>query len=132
MKSPDRNRPAPIELDAIDRRILDALQEDNQVTNLALAERVGLSPPACLKRVRRLRQERVVVRDVALVDPERVGQTIVAFVGVELDRQREDVLAAGCPAQLSDGGWCSACRRCHGQDGRHRRGAGRRRAAASW
>ena len=94
MKSPDRNRPAPVELDAIDRRILDALQEDNQVTNLALAERVGLSPPACLKRVRRLRQERVVVRDVALVDPERVGQTIVAFVGVELDRQREDVLAA--------------------------------------
>ncbi|HEY9346755.1 MAG TPA: AsnC family transcriptional regulator, partial [Inquilinus sp.] len=70
MKSPDRNRPAPVELDAIDRRILDALQEDNQVTNLALAERVGLSPPACLKRVRRLRQERVVVRDVALVDPE--------------------------------------------------------------
>lgn len=94
MKSPDRTRPAPPELDAIDRRILDALQEDNQITNLALAERVGLSPPACLKRVRRLRQERVVVRDVALVDPERVGQTIVAFVGVELDRQREDVLAA--------------------------------------
>ena len=64
-----------------------------QVTNLALAERVGLSPPACLRRVRRLRDEQVVVKDVAIVDPAKVGQSIVAFVGVELDRQREDVLA---------------------------------------
>jgi Lrp/AsnC family leucine-responsive transcriptional regulator len=92
---PDRERArGPAALDAIDRRILDVLQDDNQITNLALAEKVGLSPPACLKRVRRLRDEKVVVKDVALVDPERVGQGIVAFVGVELDRQREDVLAA--------------------------------------
>jgi Lrp/AsnC family leucine-responsive transcriptional regulator len=98
MKSPASKkqgaRMAPAVLDALDRRILTALQEDNQITNLALAERVGLSPPACLKRVRRLRDEKVIVKDVALVDPDRVGQGIVAFVGVELDRQREDVLAA--------------------------------------
>jgi Lrp/AsnC family leucine-responsive transcriptional regulator len=95
MKSPARKPPPPpVTLDAIDRRILDVLQEDNQITNLALAEKVGLSPPACLKRVRRLREEAVIVRDVAIVDPARVGQSIVAFVGVELDRQREDVLAA--------------------------------------
>jgi Lrp/AsnC family leucine-responsive transcriptional regulator len=87
-------RTAPAVLDALDRRILSVLQDDNQITNLALAERVGLSPPACLKRVRRLRDEKVIVKDVALVDPDRVGQGIVAFVGVELDRQREDVLAA--------------------------------------
>ena len=93
MKSP-RLQPQPVALDPIDRRILAVLQDDNQVTNLALAERVGLSPPACLKRVRRLREEKVVIKDVALVDPDKVGQTIVAFVGVELDRQREDVLAA--------------------------------------
>ena len=93
MKSQRRHLP-PVALDAIDLRILAALQDDNQVTNLALAERVGLSPPACLKRVRRLREEKVVIKDVALVDPDKVGQTIVAFVGVELDRQREDVLAA--------------------------------------
>ncbi len=89
----DARRPAAT-LDAIDRRILDVLQGDNQVTNLALAARVGLSPPACLKRVRQLRADGIIVKDVALVDPERVGQTIVAFVGVELERQREDVLAA--------------------------------------
>ena len=95
VKRMDRKaRPVPAALDAIDRRILALLQEDNQITNLALAERVGLSPPACLKRVRRLRDEQVVVKDVALVDPDKVGQGIVAFVGVELDRQREDVLAA--------------------------------------
>ncbi|MFI5014606.1 MAG: Lrp/AsnC family transcriptional regulator [Hyphomicrobiales bacterium] len=81
-------------LDAIDRRILDVLQTDNQITNLALADRIGLSPPACLKRVRRLRADKVIVRDVSVLDPDSVGRSIVAFVGVELDRQREDVLAA--------------------------------------
>jgi Lrp/AsnC family leucine-responsive transcriptional regulator len=81
-------------LDAADRRILDVLQADNQITNLALAAKIGLSPPACLKRVRRLRDDKVIVRDVAVLDPESVGRSIVAFVGVELDRQREDVLAA--------------------------------------
>jgi Lrp/AsnC family leucine-responsive transcriptional regulator len=83
----------PVALDAIDRKILAILQDDNQVTNLALAERVGLSPPPCLRRVRRLRELGVIEKDVALVDPLKVGQGIIAFVGVELDRQREDVLA---------------------------------------
>ena len=84
----------PVVLDAIDRKILDALQEDNQITNLALAAKVGLSPPPCLRRVRRLREAGVIVKDVALVDPAMVGQAVTAFVGVELDRQREDVLAS--------------------------------------
>jgi Lrp/AsnC family leucine-responsive transcriptional regulator len=92
-KSASERREAA-DLDAIDRRILDVLQDDNQITNLALAERIGLSPPACLKRVRRLRAEKIIVKDVSVLDPESVGRSIVAFVGVELDRQREDVLAA--------------------------------------
>jgi Lrp/AsnC family leucine-responsive transcriptional regulator len=81
-------------LDRIDLKILDLLQDNNQITNLELAERVGLSPPPCLRRVRRLHEEGVITRDVALVDPAKVGRTIIAFVGVELDRQREDVLAS--------------------------------------
>ena len=81
-------------LDPIDRKILAVLQRDNQITNLALAERVGLSPPPCLRRVRRLRELGIIEKDVALVDPIKVGQGIIAFVGVELDRQREDVLAS--------------------------------------
>ncbi len=83
-----------IDLDRIDLKILDILQEDNQVTNLDLAERVGLSPPPCLRRVRRLHELGVITGDVALVDPAKLGRTIIAFVGVELDRQREDVLAS--------------------------------------
>ncbi|HLI12583.1 MAG TPA: Lrp/AsnC family transcriptional regulator [Alphaproteobacteria bacterium] len=86
--------PAPVTLDAIDRKILDALQEDNQVTNLELATRVGLSPPPCLRRVRRLRDAGVIARDVSIIDPAKVGHKIIAFVGVELERQREDALHA--------------------------------------
>jgi Lrp/AsnC family leucine-responsive transcriptional regulator len=86
--------PEPVVLDAIDRKILAILQEDNRVTNLALAERVGLSPPPCLRRVRRLGELGVIEKNVALVDPGKVGQGIIAFVGVELDRQREDVLTS--------------------------------------
>ena len=93
-KKPQKAPTTTAPLDAIDRRILDALQDDNQLTNLKLADRVGLSAPACLRRVRRLRAEGVIVKDVALVDPAKVGQTVIAFVGVELDRQREDVLAS--------------------------------------
>jgi len=84
----------PVALDAIDRKILEALQDDSRLTNLELAARVGLSPPPCLRRVRRLREAGVIARDVSLVDPAKVGQTVIAFVGVELDRQREDVLAS--------------------------------------
>jgi Lrp/AsnC family leucine-responsive transcriptional regulator len=93
-RKPRKTARDPVALDAIDRKILDALQEDNQITNLALAARVGLSPPPCLRRVRRLRETGVIARDVALVDPAMVGQQVTAFVGVELDRQREDVLAS--------------------------------------
>ena len=69
-----------IDLDRIDLKILDLLQEDNQITNLDLAERVGLSPPPCLRRVRRLRQLGVITGNVALVDPAKLGRTITAFV----------------------------------------------------
>jgi Lrp/AsnC family leucine-responsive transcriptional regulator len=97
-KNKGKSRPAaevaPPALDAIDRKILDILQEDNQVTNLELAERVGLSPPPCLRRVRQLHESGVIAKDVAIVDPAKVGRAITAFVGVELDRQREDVLAS--------------------------------------
>lgn len=77
------------DLDKIDRRILKILQENNQLTNLELASRVNLSPPTCLRRVRRLRDEKIIVADVALVDPQAVGQTLFAFVEVVLERQNE-------------------------------------------
>lgn len=57
-------------LDAIDRRILRVLQRDSLVGNQELAERIGLSPPACLKRVRRLRDAGVIERTVAILSPK--------------------------------------------------------------
>jgi len=76
-------------LDAIDRRILDILQDDNTIANVALAERVGLSPPACSRRVARLRREGVILRDVSIVDPRLAGQAVTVLVSVTLAvRQR--------------------------------------------
>src|SRR5262245_22430093 len=83
-KRPAPEAPPPA-LDAVDRKILDILQDNNQVTNLELAERIGLSPPPCLRRVRQLRESGVIAKEVAIVDPAKVGRAIIAFVGVELD-----------------------------------------------
>ena len=76
-------------LDHTDRRLLDILQADNQLTNLELAERAHLSPPTCLRRVRRLRDRKVIVADVSIVDPVRVGMALFVFVEVVLERQSE-------------------------------------------
>ena len=80
-------------LDATDKKILNILQQDNQITNLALAEKVNLSAPPCFRRVKRLRDLGVIVKDVSLVDPFKVGQNIIVFVNISLEKQREDLLA---------------------------------------
>lgn len=77
------------DLDAIDRRILKILQRDNRLTNLGLAAKVRLSPPTCLRRVRRLRAEKIIAADVVLLDPQLVGKNLFAFVEVVLERQSE-------------------------------------------
>lgn len=79
-------------LDSIDRNILIALQEDGRLSNLELAERVGLSPSPCLRRVRRLESEGFISRYVALVDPASVGLEMTVFTRVTLDRQDDDHL----------------------------------------
>lgn len=78
-------------LDKIDRMIIGILQENNQITNLQLAERVYVSAPTCLRRVRRLREEKIIVADVALVDPARVGKALFVFIEVVLERQTEEL-----------------------------------------
>lgn len=78
-----------IELDRLDRRILTLLQQDAAQTNLALAERVGLSPPACLKRVRRLERDGYLQRRVALVDPARLGPMLHVVVEVTMERDHK-------------------------------------------
>ena len=60
-------------LDAIDRKIVNTLQENARLSNVELARRVGLSPSPCLRRVRALEQAGVITRYVALVDQAVVG-----------------------------------------------------------
>jgi Lrp/AsnC family leucine-responsive transcriptional regulator len=80
-------------LDKIDRKILNALQENNQITNLELAEKVGISPPPCFRRVKRLRELGIISKDVSLVDPVKIGQCLIVFVSVTLEKQRGDMLS---------------------------------------
>src|SRR5580700_8424733 len=77
----------PLELDTIDRKILVALQRDGRLTNLELAEIVGLSPSPCLRRVKLLESRGILSGYVALVDPTTIGLDIMAFVRVALERQ---------------------------------------------
>lgn len=79
-------------LDAIDRKILNLLQENNQISNAELADRVGLSPPPCLRRVRMLRENGIITDDVSLISPQKTGKNFIVFLNVALERQREDML----------------------------------------
>jgi DNA-binding Lrp family transcriptional regulator len=79
-------RPTEVQLDAIDRAILQQLQRDGRVSNLDLAARVHLSASACLRRVRHLEESGVIAQYVALVDPKSVGQPGTSFTIVNLER----------------------------------------------
>ncbi len=85
--------PDPPSLDGIDRLILAALQEDGRMTNVALAERAGISAPPCLRRVRRLERAGILRGYHADTDPARLGWTITFFAIVGLDSQKESVLS---------------------------------------
>jgi len=78
-------------LDPIDRNILKHLQQDNRIANQDLAAAVGLSPPACLKRVRRLRESGVILADVAEVDPRALGYSVMVLAHLSLERPSEAV-----------------------------------------
>jgi len=78
---------AKIELDAIDRRILNRLQLDGRMTNQQLAEEVGLSPSPCLRRVRALENAGAIDRYVAIVNPDIAKLSVSAFIRIRLDRQ---------------------------------------------
>ena len=79
-------------LDAIDARILGRLQEDARLSNVELAQAVGLSPSPCLRRVRELERAGVIRRYVTVLDPQRVGLPVSVFVNVTLEKQVERAL----------------------------------------
>jgi Lrp/AsnC family transcriptional regulator, leucine-responsive regulatory protein len=81
-------------LDAIDRAILNQLQNDARLSNLELAQRIHLSPSACLRRVKALEDGGVLERYVALVNPAAVGKHGTSYTIVNLEGTNSVVLAA--------------------------------------
>ena len=77
-----------VELDAIDRRILAALQQQGRAIYDELAKGLGLSASATLRRVKRLEESGVIVGYVALVAPERVGLGLTAYINVRLAKSQ--------------------------------------------
>jgi DNA-binding Lrp family transcriptional regulator len=84
----------PITLDATDWRILRELQADGRITNIALAGKIGLSPPPCLRRVRALEEAGLVTGYTALLDEVALGFSLTAFAMVRLHNQAEADLRA--------------------------------------
>jgi Lrp/AsnC family leucine-responsive transcriptional regulator len=80
-------------LDELDRRILNALQENAAITNADLAELVHVSAPTCLRRVKALRDAGIIERQVAIVAPDKVGSRLTAIAEVTLDVQAADRMA---------------------------------------
>ena len=78
--------------DAIDRRILEVIQEEARISNAELATRVGLSPSPCWRRVRALEDAAVIRRYVTLVDAQAIGLPINVFATVTLEKQVERAL----------------------------------------
>jgi DNA-binding Lrp family transcriptional regulator len=78
----------PYEMDQVDLRIVAVLQENASLENQELARRVHLSPAPCLRRVRRLKEDGVITRMVALVDPVRLGMTVEVYAFIALENQR--------------------------------------------
>jgi DNA-binding Lrp family transcriptional regulator len=82
------------ELDAIDLRLLEALQADCSLSNQDLAARVAVSPATCLRRVKRLVDAGVIERRVALLSPDRLAAGLQALLEITLDRQGAEHLDA--------------------------------------
>jgi Lrp/AsnC family transcriptional regulator, leucine-responsive regulatory protein len=80
---------AELSLDAIDRRILRALQANGRMTYDELAGQVSLSPSATLRRVKRLEEAGAIAGYVAIVPPERVGLGLTAYINVRLEKHTE-------------------------------------------
>jgi Lrp/AsnC family leucine-responsive transcriptional regulator len=84
-----RNVPE-LELDAIDRRILAALQADGRLSNVELADKVGLSPSPCLRRVRRLEEAGLIRGYRAVLDRKLIGLGLTVFVSVKIEGHQEE------------------------------------------
>jgi Lrp/AsnC family leucine-responsive transcriptional regulator len=79
-------------LDAIDRKILALLQQDGRMSLATLADKVGLSPSPCLRRVRLMEKAGIIARYVAVLNQRAVGLPVSVFISIKLESQREEAL----------------------------------------
>lgn len=80
-------------MDAIDRKILTVVQQDASLSVADIGQKVGLSSTPCWKRLQRLEADGVIMRRVALIDPEKIGLGITVFVSVETGDHSQEWLA---------------------------------------
>ena len=80
-------------LDAYDRRILSELQQDGRISNQDLADRIGLSPSPCLRRVRALHNAGIIIGYHAVLDAHALGLTLMALIHISMDRHTPERFA---------------------------------------
>ena len=97
------------QIDRTDRAILRALQRDASLSNVALAAKVNLSAPACLRRVERLKRMGLITGIVALLNPRALDAGMLVIIGVVLDRSTPDSFADFEKAAVK----VSGCMECH-------------------
>ena len=82
-----------MQLDKLDRRLLNLMQEDAGRTAEVLSAEIGLSASAVQRRLRRMREEGVIAREIAVVDPRKVGRPTFFIVSLQIERERPELLA---------------------------------------
>ncbi len=83
-----------IKIDRTDRKILESLQQDGSLTNQQLAEKVGLSPSPCLRRVRALEEAGIIVNTVTILDHKKLGLSLTAIILIGMDRHTPERFSA--------------------------------------
>ena len=82
-----------MQIDRFDRKILELLQQDGRLSNQELADRIGLSPSPCLRRVRALEEAGYLVAYRALVDAKKLGLSLIALIHISMDRHTPERFA---------------------------------------
>jgi Lrp/AsnC family leucine-responsive transcriptional regulator len=75
-----------VELDRIDKRILSELQKDGSITNLQLADKIGLSPSPCSRRVKALIESGIIGKTVTVLNEKKLGLSLTALINISMDR----------------------------------------------
>ena len=79
-----------MKLDRIDRQILAILQTNAKISNLELAEQVNLSPTPCARRVRRFEEEGLIIGTTTILDQQKLGKSLTAYIAVSMERHTHD------------------------------------------